>query len=428
MSVADCDPVGYRDNFSIPAARLGRLWMTFSISPGSGWRFTRAEYLPALAAALFNSSEILTDTGRALVQQRTLHAVLAGAVGLLMIFRLRLPRATVLLAVVGDWFAYAPAAVLLALFTLAHQGQVRTARTVAALVVLIGAFTPWITGYPPYDALFFLGYLAEVIIFIVAPVAVGSYLHAGRVRIISLSEHTARLEREQQLLAKAARSEERTRIAREMHDVVAHRVTHIVMHAGSLQMNVGTRTPEWAAGQAELIRTSATKALEELHDILKVLRRGREGAVRLAPPPGIEAVVPLIEETRKVGLRIDYACDGEQRPLSAQLGQTIYRLVQETLTNALKYAGDAPVVVRIGYRPDRVDISVNSGPSAMTGDSGVPSGGQGLIGLTERVELLGGTVRYGPTSKGDFRFEASLPTLVTPPRDSGTPPQGRETT
>ncbi|MEU3353067.1 histidine kinase [Streptomyces sp. NPDC037389] len=398
--------------------------MPFSLSTGSGWRFTKAEYLPALGAGVYNLSEILAAPQAGFLSEHlAFNAAASVVIGLLMVFRLRRPYAAAVLAAIGDWAVYAPAAVLLALFTLARRGRVRAAWTVGILLAVVNAFTPWINGYPSYDLVYAGAYSGEVMAFIVAPIVVGAHLRTGHVRIVSLSEYTARLEREQQLLAEAAQAEERTRIAREMHDVVAHRITHVVVHAGALKLGAG-KGSQWVAERAELIRTSGTQALDELRGVLGFLQPpGREHEPAPLEPPGVRALERLINGTRATGTQVRLSKEEPATTVPTALRATAYRIVQEALTNAVKHAPGAPITVAVRYPQDTMLLQITNGPTA-TPPRPIPGGGNGLTGLRRRVREHGGTFIATPTSEGGFHVEARLPLGRGMP--SAFPPQGEK--
>ncbi|WP_116209111.1 sensor histidine kinase [Streptomyces olivoreticuli] len=401
---------------SVSLARLSRIALL------SGPRPSASDIALAALAALVGVSEVFSGVGdRAVFRFPTIPAVLTSvALGALLLVRRRFPVTVAAIVGLIDCLVVDVPALVLAMYTLGRYSRTPWTWVVGVSVVALNAFSPAGTHTLTLQ---FLSYAA---VFVIMPVVVGAHIRTRHELIQALSDRANRMEREQMLAEERGRSEERNRITGEMHDVVAHRVTHIVLHAGSLQMNVGKRDQEWIAGQADLIRTTATRVLEELHDILRVLRRGQPGVAQLAPPPGIDAIPPLIAETRKVGLQVEETCSGAPRPLPPQLEQTIYRIVRESLTNALKYAPDSSTSVGLCYAPGRFDVHVSNGPSSGKSVSGVPSGGQGLVGLAERVELLGGRFHYGPSSDGGFRVEASLPTLSALPRTHSQSPRGEE--
>jgi signal transduction histidine kinase len=268
----------------------------------------------------------------------------------------------------------------------------------------------------------------------VPPAILGLYIGAKRRLLVALTERAEGLETELSLLAdqaheraRRARVEERTRIAREMHDVVAHRVSLLVVHASALE-RVVHKDPDRAAQSARLMGDIGRQALDELRQILGVLRTvepeeerdAREATVGLATlldgdeaaALGLADLPKLVDESRAAGLGVRYTLGGLRRALPAQAEQTAYRVVQEALTNVLKHAPGTDVEVVVAYIAGGVALAVsNTTPAADTApaaDRGLPSGGNGLVGMRERVHALGGTFAAGPTAEGGFRVEARL--------------------
>lgn len=254
------------------------------------------------------------------------------------------------------------------------------------------------------NALFYL------LIAMVLPVVVGLWVGARRQVLEGLRERAERLEREQAARADQAAAEERSRIAREMHDVVAHRVSLMVLHAGALEV----RAPDDAiAEEARLIRTTGREALANLREVLGVLRSptGRADAGEtdhaLAPPPVLLDLDGLLEQSRSAGLPVTRTDEGSPRRLPVIVEQTAYRVVREGLTNVHKHAAGAETEVVLRYLPDRLDVEVRNGPPGRPVDP-LPGSGLGLLGLRERIELLGGRLTAGPDG-GGFRLHAGLP-------------------
>ncbi|CAL9438105.1 hypothetical protein SUDANB37_02197 [Streptomyces sp. enrichment culture] len=287
------------------------------------------------------------------------------------------------------------------------------------------------------------------------PVLFGLYIGARRRLLESLRERADSLEQELSLLAdqaeqraQLARTEERTRIAREMHDVVAHRVSLMVVHAAALQA-VALKDPQKAVRNAALVGEMGRQALTELREMLGVLRAdpapaapgpaasaasgasgalageplaavGRAAAAAAAsaagrPPgpedgPGLGGLEELVEQSRAAGTAVELLVQGEARAYAPEVEQTAYRVVQEALTNVHKHAAGAKVVVRLAHRDGEVAMQVENGPSdAAATDADLPSGGNGLVGMRERVTALGGVFVSGPTEAGGFRVSAVLP-------------------
>ncbi|MFJ7066540.1 sensor histidine kinase [Streptomyces sp. NPDC101115] len=276
------------------------------------------------------------------------------------------------------------------------------------------------------------------------PLLFGLYIGARRRLMESLRERADSLEQELSLLADRAeqraqwaRQEERTRIAREMHDVVAHRVSLMVVHAAALQA-VALKDPQKAVKNAALVGDMGRQALTELREMLGVLREEAPAAAPAGPAalplaavgraaaaaaeaaaedggvggdgPCLDALEALVEQSRQAGVVVELLVMGEARPYGAEVEQTAYRVVQEALTNVHKHAAGAKVVVRLAHREAEVAMQVENGPSdASAADADLPSGGNGLVGMRERVTRLGGVFVSGPTDAGGFRVSAVLP-------------------
>ncbi|MEO3875730.1 histidine kinase [Nonomuraea sp. B12E4] len=262
------------------------------------------------------------------------------------------------------------------------------------------------------------------------PLALGLWTRARREVLAAARERAERLEREQVMRAEQARAQERARIAREMHDVVAHRVSLIVLHAGALEVRAAD---EETAQAAALIGGIGREALTNLRDVLGVLRspsrapgpaggppQGPGGQDRLRPPPTLgdpERLRPpptlddldrLLDQSRALGIAVTRHDEGEARPVESTVERTAYRVVQEALTNVHKHAGDVGTDVRIRYGPDALEVEVrNDAPGAPREE--LPGAGWGLVGLRERVELLGGTLRTSAEEGGGFLVSARIP-------------------
>lgn len=230
------------------------------------------------------------------------------------------------------------------------------------------------------------------------PLVVGLWVRARRDTLAALRDRTERLEREQEARADRVRAEERTRIAREMHDVVAHRVSLMVVHAGALEV---TATHPETVEAAALIRETGRQALTDLREVLGVLRQATP-----VPELALDALDELIGESRAAGLRVSRRDEGVATTLPATVGRTAYRVVREALTNVRKHAADAETTVCLRYLPGGLEVAVRNGPS--TGGRALPGASHGLLGLRERVELLGGRLEAAPV-EGGFLVRALLP-------------------
>jgi len=239
----------------------------------------------------------------------------------------------------------------------------------------------------------------------------GLYLRARRELVASLRERAQRLQEDQQRSAEQAREAERRRIAREMHDVLAHRLSLLSVHAGALEFHPDA-APGEIAKAAAVIRTSAAAALTDLRQVITVLREDCTAGDG-PPQPGFGQLTDLLEESRAAGMTLHAHID---LPGAAQAsetaGRTVYRVIQEGLTNARKHAPGAPVEVTVATGGETVIAEVISRrATVMTGPApAAPAGdGAGLIGLAERVALAGGRLEHGPNAIGDFILRATIP-------------------
>ncbi|NML53137.1 sensor histidine kinase [Streptomyces sp. R302] len=397
----------------------------------------------ALVSAVECAVEGVSFAGKAGVPE-ALGALFGFLVGAVLLVRRRWPITVVLVSV-----AVAPAEMgfllgIVGLYTLAASEVPRRYTAVLAGMATVAVFvvtavemrrdiaaqadgfdpSAW---YVPVMALFMtLGLNAP-------PVLFGLYIGARRRLMESLRERADSLEQELSLLADRAeqraqwaRQEERRRIAREMHDVVAHRVSLMVVHAAALQA-VALKDPEKAVRNAALVGDMGRQALTELREMLGVLReeapavapavvplaavgRAAAAAAEAAAGPGLGALEELCQESRLAGAAVELVVLGEPGAYPPEVERTAYRVVQEALTNVHKHAPGASVVVRMAHREAEVAAQVENGPSdAGAADAGLPSGGNGLVGMKERVVRLGGAFVSGPTDAGGFKVSAVIP-------------------
>jgi signal transduction histidine kinase len=213
-----------------------------------------------------------------------------------------------------------------------------------------------------------------------------------------------RAEREQATAAERAVQDERVRIARELHDVVAHSVSVMVVQAGAAR-RVLERQPDQAAEALGVIESTGRNALDELRRLLGVLRH-EDGSPSIGPQPTTGDLRALVEQWSEAGMDVVLEETGDRPALSAGVGLTVYRIVQEALTNVMKHAGPARAHVAVRY-DDAVHIEVTDDGRGARPD--VPSSGQGHIGMRERVELFGGTLSVGPRPGGGYRVRATIP-------------------
>jgi signal transduction histidine kinase len=219
-----------------------------------------------------------------------------------------------------------------------------------------------------------------------------------------LHEATVRAQEAQEEETQRAISEERRRIAREMHDIVAHSVSVMVVQAGGAR-RILSRDPDRAIAAAREIENTGRSALAEMRRMLGVLQ-GQAAEAR-APQPGLAGLEALVERARAAGQPVELVVEGERRALPAGLDLAAYRVVQEALTNAIKYASGADTDVRVSYADEAIELFVADAGGGWT--AVVNGGGHGLVGMQERVRLYGGEVSTGPNAGGGFEVRARIP-------------------
>ncbi len=260
------------------------------------------------------------------------------------------------------------------------------------------------------------GYLADAAVGELVTAVVlgwGLFVRARGQLVRSLRERADRLEREQRLNVAQARDGERRRIAGEMHDVLAHRVSLLSVHAGALEFRPDAPAHEIAAA-AGVIRDSAHGILQDLREVIGVLRSDADSAGLVAPQPTLAHVPALVAESLAAGAQISCSIDvPDDRELPPALGRTVYRLVQEGLTNARKHAPGSAVQIDVRGRPGgALAARVISCPTLVAAQPAAPGWGIGLVGLRERVTLAGGVLTHGSDANGNFVLQATLPWRV----------------
>jgi signal transduction histidine kinase len=237
----------------------------------------------------------------------------------------------------------------------------------------------------------------------------GMVIRARRQLVLSLRDRAERAESEQQLRVAQARVLERNRIAREMHDVLAHRISLLSLHAGALEIKPDA-TSEQVTTAAGVIRSSAHQALQDLREVIGVLREDRAEDLPERPQPTLGDLPALAEESRTAGVKVRLEVDIEAAEVPAGTGRTAYRIVQEGLTNARKHApGTAVRVAVTGAAGDGLTIEIRNPWPVGTAAAVIPGTGTGLIGLAERAELAGGRLTHGRTPANEFALTAWLP-------------------
>ncbi|HET9719338.1 MAG TPA: histidine kinase, partial [Solirubrobacteraceae bacterium] len=240
--------------------------------------------------------------------------------------------------------------------------------------------------------------------------AAGLYVRTRAEYILGLRERAERLERERELLSDQAVSDERVRIARELHDVVAHNVSLMVVQAQAL---AATSSGDGSQGEAlNRIGDLGREAMSEMHRMLGVLRVQDATGAEREPQPGVRDLSALVARTREAGLEVRLGVEGQERELAPGIDLSLYRIVQEALTNVIRHARAEHVSVKLAYRPDSLEVDVVDDGTAAVMVPDAPSEGHGLVGMRERVTLLGGALSAGPRTDGPgYRVHALLPTV-----------------
>jgi signal transduction histidine kinase len=316
--------------------------------------------------------------------------------------------------VCSAFFGGAGGAAVCGLFTVAiYCVPRRTVQLVLVSFVSCGIYGALYTGRGGYHT----GNLIFGLIATIAAAAFGLFVRARRELVLSLHERNRQLQDEQVWRVEEARRAERNRIAREMHDVLAHRISLLSLHAGALEFRPDA-PPAEIAKAAEVIRVSARAAQEELREVIGVLRADAQEELLEPPQPTLADLTMLVDESRRAGMEVSLHMRVEAQTLPDTLGRTVYRLVQEALTNARKHAPGQLVAIDLtGDRSAGVCVTVTNRPRVGAANDRRPSApdhdqvgsGTGLIGLGERVTLAGGMLRHGPLPGGGFELTAQLP-------------------
>ncbi|MFE5711914.1 sensor histidine kinase [Streptomyces sp. NPDC056501] len=376
------------------------------------------------AVVLLGFSLLWVATTYPAVGQPVAYGVVAALFSLVVALRRRAPEKMLLLTVglglVQLAFDLSPFmadfAMLVIIFTVAaHDGPRWASRL--ALVGGLGASTlsqlRWNTENLDSVAAKIFFTVIMTVPFALAWV-LGDSLRTRRAYFAQLEERASRLEQEREAQAKVAVAAERARIARELHDVVAHNVSVMVVQADGAAY-VMDSSPETAKQALETISTTGRQALAEMRRLLGILRTGEhQEAGEYVPQPDVGQIEDLVEQVRGAGLTVDFAIEGSPRPLPSGVELTAYRIVQEALTNTRKHGGpDVGASVRLVYFDDGLGLLVEDdgrgAPQEMYEDGGADGRGHGLIGMRERVGMVGGTLDAGPRPGGGFRISALLP-------------------
>jgi signal transduction histidine kinase len=291
-----------------------------------------------------------------------------------------------------------------AVYSVAAYGR-RWVSLAGLVVAELGLAAVWLTPamLERSSFLFFMGFIAVAWV-------LGHFVGDRQVYAAQLEERTAELEEAREELARRAVVEERLRLARELHDVVAHAMSVIAVQSG-VGAHVADSRPEEVGKALAAIEVTSRGALEELRRLLGVLRQDSEVQASLMPVPGLANLDSLLAEVGKAGLAVRVRVEGTPLQLPAGVDLSAYRIVQEALTNVVKHAGPAHAEVTIGYRDQEVTVEVTDDgrgavPPASDGRAGT---GHGLVGMRERVGAFNGDLEVGPRPGGGFRVAARLP-------------------
>jgi len=297
-------------------------------------------------------------------------------------------------------------ALLVLLYSLAAHCTLKSAlRWGLIAFVPQAASVLWAQSIGPSD------WASSVVIFVTAFV-VGRNLRTRRAYTEALETRAERAESERVAAALAAVSDERRRIARELHDVVAHNISVISVLATGARRTLD-RDPARVAEVLETIEITGRDTLREMRHLLAVLRTDDEpdsaAPVGLEPQPGVAALPQLVDQVREAGLPVSLTVEGPGRPLAPGVELSAYRIVQEALTNTLKHAGPARATVVVTYGEHSLEVRVSDDGRGPLADAPAPASGHGLVGMRERVALYGGALRAGPRSGGGYEVVATLP-------------------
>lgn len=291
-----------------------------------------------------------------------------------------------------------------ALYTVARRVERRVSLRLAILIASVNALILLVNvllGRLDWPSLFVL------LAFLFASWSLGDNIRTRRAYLAGLEERAQRLEREKEENIRRAAQDERTRIARELHDVVAHHVSAIAVQAGA-GTELVERDPQRAREVLRFILETSREALAEMRTMLNVLHSDEPGGER-APQPTLAQIEHLVSQSRAAGLPVTLQVEGVPQPLPEALDVSAYRIVQEALTNTLKHAGPAHSRVVVRYKPDALELEISDDGRGVADAPSNADAGRGLIGMRERVALFGGELETGPAPGQGFLVCACLP-------------------
>ena len=336
-----------------------------------------------------------------------LAAVLVVVVNATIALRRRAVEAALAIALIaGTIYAarqYPPMAtpaVLLIVYTAATDLDARRSR----LVLIVAVAATWIATTIAAGATEPAG-----VVYVAGSWLLGHYVRTRRLLVAELEQRAADLERQREEQAGRAVAEERLRIARELHDVLAHTMSVVAVQAGTGRL-VGADRPDTAIDALAAVETTARSAMQELRQILTVLRADDSHEASVAPAAGLDDLPALIAQVTEAGIDVDMRVEGAPRSVPAGVGLAAYRITQEALTNVIKHAGPAHASVLVRYTDEDMTVEVRDDGHATA--SAAAAGGHGLVGMRERAAVHGGELTAGPDPDGGFVVRARLP--VTP--------------
>lgn len=369
-------------------------------------RFADVVVVVLLAASA--QFQVWTGLPSDVVGGRAVHSLLAAGITLPLLFRRRQPLLVIAVVAVGSWLQFELGgdlfqpwfAGLLALYSVAAHATATHAVIggVIAAASVLAVDIPKLAQGDPVD---------EVVPAWVALGAVwgfGRWMRHRRLEALRLAEHTQFLERNREDMARAAVAEERSRIARELHDLVAHSMSVIVMQAQGAG-RILERDPSAVGRALSSIENSGRQGLDELRRLLGILRTTGEEPP-LLPQPGLRQLGDFVEQVRDAGIPVELVLEGDWSSLPPGVDLSAYRIVQEALTNVIKHAGSAHATVTVRCLPSEVEIEVTDDG---TGSGTEPGSQLGLLGMRERVAVYGGDLEAGKRPEGGFLIRARLP-------------------
>ncbi|MEU7825367.1 histidine kinase [Catellatospora sp. NPDC049133] len=374
--------------------------------------------ITAVALIVGQLDELVGASSPGLLGRSVAAEVLTLAAGLSLLARRRWPLATMLFTAVCHLLAFTPFVFAVMMYTM---GVITRRWWQLGVLSVFGVGVQALSAVEGLDP--DVRAWAYTLSFALGPLLLGCAAGVRQDLVVSLRERAGDLERERDMMAQTARRAERARIAREMHDVVAHRVSNIVVTATALQAVPEAQTPR-VRPEVDRIRDEGRAALTELRGLLGLLNARDAAGERapLAPQATARDLPALVERMRGVGrMPVELDVTGFPELLADQTQRAVYRVVQESLTNAVKHAPGAAVRVGVRCAADGVHVTVDNDRPPGVRDVDLPSSGHGLIGLSERVDLLGGEFAASPLPDGGFRVSAVIPPAGRP---RSQPPAG----